>query len=507
MKIFTADQQKRWDAFTMLNEPISSENLMWRAAKNIFESLKNLLDVNEKIIVLCGSGNNGGDGLCLAKMLRDDFFKVEVWYFPISNQSTENRYYFDIVKSTEEITVQTFTPEQSIPAVEKNVLFMDAIAGNGFKPLWRNGWESVIKSLNSLPNTKISVDVPSGLHDDFDDTKDTILLADHTFSIQAPKQSFFYPEASKYIGRWQIVDIGLSPLFYQNEECDSIVLDLNELKSFFKNRNMFTAKWDFGHAAMICGSKNMPGAALLATEACLRSGPGLVTAYVPDSIAIVFPYRLPEVMLVVNGKEIWTEEVTLKPGTTAIGIGPGLGRDAITTNRLIQFLKANSQIPKVLDADALNILSLQQNEWSSLVKNAILTPHEKEFDRLFGQHHTLRDREKTALEMAEKHEIIIILKGAYTRIFTPEKKMYINTIGNPGMAKGGSGDVLTGIITGLLAQSYSLKEAALLGVFVHGLAGDLAAKELSQTFMLPSDLIGFLAKCWQQLEDSACQKV
>lgn len=503
MKLFTSKIQKEWDEYTMQHEPISSEKLMYRAASSIFISMVKKLNPDTKIVVLCGSGNNGGDGLVIAKLLRDAFFKVEVWYFPVSTPSPENKYYRDILLGVEEVKIVEISPGNVLPASFSGDIFIDAIMGFGFRGPWKNGWDTTINALNQLPNYKIAIDLPSGMDENCNTPEAIILKANFTYTIQSPKKCFFYESGHKYTGPWEIIPIGLDKKFYQEQKTSYATIDHATAAGIFKPKKWFSSKWHHGHAALIAGNQSMPGAAILAAEACLRSGVGLLTSWIPECISNMMSNRIPECILQHSGEDFWYENIHLDESYSSAGIGPGLGRNSQTSNQLLAFLNKYKDLPKVLDADALNILSDVKQPWSTLTEFAVLTPHIKESKRLFGTFSNMQALESLVINKAEKYNMVIVLKGAYSRVCCPDGVVYYNTTGNPGMAKGGFGDVLTGLITGLLAQEYSPTDATLLGVYIHGLAGDMAKKEKGEMAMLPRDLITCLPNAWKTLEESA----
>lgn len=488
MKIFDPESLKKWDEYTIQHEPVSPVGLMYRASKQLFSEIIQLVPSDKNIIILCGTGNNGGDGLCLASLLRDAFYTVEIWYCPVSLPTEENLYYAKKVKETEEISFREINPLKSRPEVKKDAVFIDALMGYSFRGHWKNGWEQFVDFINALPNIKIAVDLPSGLSD-INIADNHCIRADYTLTIQSPKRCFFYENNIESIGKWKIVSIRLHEEYYKKTPTRYYMLDTKTVSSLIRVRKKSAQKWSFGHAALIVGHQNMPGAALLSCKACVRAGAGLTTGFIPKAIFTPAAAHTPEAMFMFTGESGWENEINLPPMVNALGVGPGLGQAPRTASLLMSLLSEKSHIPKVLDADALNMLAPTGDDKFRYFTNAILTPHTKEFRRLFGETENMEAMENLALDMAVQHDIVIILKGAHTRICCPDGTLYYNTTGNPGMAKGGSGDVLTGILTGLLAQGYTRKEAALIGVFLHGLAGDLAAEIQGEHSIVASDII------------------
>lgn len=497
MKIFDPESLKKWDHFTIQHEPVSSTDLMFRASKNLFREIIRIIPPDIKIIIVCGSGNNGGDGFCLASMFRDAFYPVELWYCPVSSQTAENRFYAEKVKATEEITFLEIHPMSSLPIVPEEAYIIDALMGYSFRGPWRNGWENLIHTINRLPNKKIAIDLPSGMSD-VNISDNVCIQADYTLTIQTPKRCFFYEKNIESVGILKVVPIGLDENFYQKTHTGFHTIDKDTVAGLTRKRKKTDQKWTFGHAALIAGHVTMPGAAILSSKACVRGGAGLTTVFIPEAVFPVVASAVPEAMYQFTGEKKWEKPIHVPSRATALGIGPGLGYETETTSQVVILLSENPQLPKVIDADALNIMAAAGIEKYSYLQHAILTPHVKEFERLFGQTENQEALEKIALQQAFELQSVIILKGPFTRVCCPDGSVYYNTTGNPGMAKGGAGDVLTGLLTGLLAQGYSLVDAALIGVFLHGMAGDLAEAKEGENSMLASDIIENIGASFQK---------
>ena len=319
---------------------------------------------------------------------------------------------------------------------------------------------------------------------------ENIVKCDLTITFQRPKLSFFLPEYNDFLKSWKVVDIGLNESFIQSQKVNHFVIN-QQVKKLLKTRKRFSHKGTYGHALIIAGSFGKMGAAILITKAGLRAGAGLVTNYVPKCGYEIMQISVPEAMCLVDNHQDFLTELPEIADFSAIAIGPGIGKNPKTIKVVTQLLQKATQ-PLVLDADALNILSENKKLLDYLPKNSILTPHIKEFDRLVGKSiHSLERFEKQQ-QFSKKHQCIVVLKDAHTCVSDINGNLHFNTTGNPGMATGGSGDVLTGIITGLLAQQYTPKEAALLGVYFHGLAGDLATNKKGQNAVLASDIVTYL---------------
>jgi NAD(P)H-hydrate epimerase len=323
-----------------------------------------------------------------------------------------------------------------------------------------------------------------------------IIEADYTLTFQFPKLAFLFPENEQFTSKWFVLPIGLAEAFTDDVEVKNFTIDPEDAASLLKPRSRFAHKGHFGHALLIAGGYGKMGAAALAAKATLRAGAGLVTAHVPKSGYAIIQTAAPEVMVSIDENETHFSLLPELSSYNAIGLGPGLGMEK-ETRQAVKLLIQNAGIPLLFDADALNILS-ENKTWIPFVPpNSIFTPHPKEFERLVGKTANDFERNKRQREFSALHKVYVVLKGANTCISKPDGKCFFNTTGNPGMATGGSGDVLTGIILGLLAQHYHPQEACVLGVFLHGLAGDVAAKKHSHEAMIAGDIIEGLGKAFR----------
>ena len=397
------------------------------------------------------------------------------------------------------IPVQVVDQSHSFPAPEKDYIIIDALFGSGLnRPL--EGWlAQYILQINALSNIKISIDLPSGLFMDQATAEgQTIFKANYTLSFQVPKLAFYLPEYDQYIGESILLPIGLEEQFLRDCPSDYETVDLADVQKIIRPRKKYSHKGTYGHALIIGGSIGKVGAALLATRACLRAGAGLVSVHSPRVAYSILQVGAPEAMVVLNqGKDHHTR-MHIDFDYKAAGLGPGMGQHEETRSFLEFFLQRNTA-PLVVDADALNIISKDKSLLDQIPKGSIFTPHPKEFERLCGSYRNSYDRIKLQKELALQTQSCVLVKGAHTCMVTPEGKVYFNTTGNPGMATGGSGDVLTGILTALLSQGYSSEEACLLGSFVHGTAGDLAVREQSQEGLIAGDMISYLGRAWLEV--------
>jgi NAD(P)H-hydrate epimerase len=358
-----------------------------------------------------------------------------------------------------------------------------------------------VNTINESEAVVISIDMPSGLFAEKSSLPNPIIKANHTLTFECLKPALLFPENEPYIGELSVLPIGLNPHFLDQLQSDFHYVDASFIKPLVKPRKRTSHKGNYGHALLIAGSKGKMGAATLSAKGALRAGVGLLTCMVPPTENMIMQIAVPEAMTLTNlGEEATPINLFQDPSPfTAIGVGPGIGQANEARSMLTKLIKAYKK-PIVFDADALNILSQHPDLLSAIPKGSILTPHPKEFDRLFGPSSTDHERISKAKHWACQNEIIIILKGANTMISSIYKRVYFNSTGNPGMATGGSGDVLTGIITSLLAQGYVPLEAALLGVYIHGLAGDMARAEISEEALKAGDLVDYLGKAWKTLK-------
>ena len=513
MKIFTATQIRQWDQYTIEHEPISSINLMERAGTVCFNFIKKQLlqsrttannPANNPIKIFCGKGNNGGDGLVITRKLINDGYEPQVYILDSGNRGTEN---FEInlsecFKMTDKIYF--VRQESDIPSIKRNELIIDALFGTGLNKPIEGVAAAVVQKINESGAFIVSIDLPSGMYADKSSSHLVRIQTNYMLGFQHYKTCFLMEENAAAIGSLHLLDIGLHQSFVINESATLAVVDREMIKHIYRPRKPFSHKGSYGHALIVAGSYGKMGAAILSSNACLRSGVGLLTMQVPESGYPIIQAASPEAMAVTDPAVDFTKY-------QCIGAGPGLGTTKEAKKRIQTLLKyfgskkaaknkTADRCPLILDADALNILAGEPLLLEQLPSNTILTPHPKEFERLFGQSENDCERMELALKKAIELNCYIILKGHHSFIAFASGKGYFNNTGNAGMASGGSGDVLTGILTGLAAQGYTALESCLLGVYLHGLAGDIAADQLSQEAMLAGDIVqnlGSAFKCFQ----------
>ncbi|RYY90009.1 MAG: NAD(P)H-hydrate dehydratase [Chitinophagaceae bacterium] len=485
MKIFSAAQTRAWDTFTNANEPVASLELMERAAAACTRWLLQRFDGTHPFYIFCGKGNNGGDGLAIARQLIDYGRTVSV--FILDSGSSGSPDFMANLTRLQQVTDRIELLEDgNFPVLPGEAVTVDALFGTGLKGGLEGRSAQLVEYLNEQAACVVSIDLPSGLMADTH-TQGPALRANLTLTFGAPKVGQLLQENGPFVGELHLLDIGLSKSFADATETPYHFVDEALARSFFVRRNRFAHKGTFGHALLVAGAYGKMGAAVMAAQACLRGGSGLLSCHVPRCGNDILQSTVPEAMLLPD-----TEEESLRnlpPALerfTAIGIGPGIGTAATTVELLEAYLR-NAKTPFVLDADALNILSRSPHLLPLVPAGSILTPHPKEFDRLFGTHHSDFDRVDTALRQARALQSVVLLKGHHTFTATPGGNGYFNSTGNAGMAKGGSGDVLTGLLTALLAQGYGAEAAAVLGVWLHGKAADIAIGKQSEESLLPTD--------------------
>jgi hydroxyethylthiazole kinase-like uncharacterized protein yjeF len=488
MKILTSAQIRSLDQYTIQNEPISSLDLMERASNAFVGWFCNQFVNTRPVCVFCGKGNNGGDGLAIARLLSQLSYDVQVVvadYTPnASDDFTQN---LDRLKT--HFNPAFISSADQFPTLSSQVVCIDALLGSGLSRPADGLLAGIIHKINALPNKVVSVDIASGLYmDNANGENDPIVEPDHTVTFQLPKLPFLLPQNVRFTGEWHVVDIGLSGKYIQELPTPYWFTDKKAAEKLIQPRGKFSHKGTFGHALLLAGSFGKMGAAVLSGRACLRSGVGLLTMHAPVCGYDIVQISAPEAMVSIDKNDRHISQFPDLEPYSAVGVGPGVGQEPVTI-ALLEELLDQVKVPLIIDADALNILSGNRSLLDKLPPNTILTPHPKEFQRLAGESGDEYERLELARDFAGKYQVIICLKGANTAVILPNGEVHFNSTGNPGMATGGTGDVLTGIITSLLAQKYKPSEAAILGVYQHGLAGDRAAEQKGKTALIASDVV------------------
>ena len=504
MKILTSSQLKELDKYTIAHEPIASIDLMERAAIALTNAIVRRWDKSFKMVVFAGPGNNGGDALAVARMLSQRGYHVEVFLFNTKGKlSEECQTNLERLKMCGSVYFTEISTQFDPPELTESHVVIDGLFGSGLNKPLSGGFAAVVKYINASKAQVAAIDIPSGLmgEDNTYNIRQNIVHADVTLSIQLPKLSFLFPENEEVVGEWELLDIGLKQSYIDATVTPFSILGEEVIRPIVKPRKRFAHKGSFGHGLLIAGSYGMAGASILSAKACLRSGIGLLTVHTPIHNHDILQISVPEAIVQTDIHERYFAQPTDLSRYKAIAIGPGLGQEEDTALAMMEQIQG-SNLPIILDADAINILSTHRNWLSRLPKRCILTPHLGELERLIGKCMDTYERLTKVKELAAYLQSYIIVKGAWTTIVTPEGEYFFNPTGNPGMATGGSGDVLTGILLALVAQGYSREEACKLGVYIHGLAGDIAAEEMTETGMISSDIINALPNAWKKIRQT-----
>ena len=502
MKILTKDQISALDKRTISEEGISSIDLMERAAQSLTNAICHLFPQARPLKIFAGPGNNGGDALAMARLLSERGYSSDVYLFNIRQSlSKDCETNAERLLECSNVNFIEVTSHFAPPPLIKSDIVIDGLFGSGLSRPLEGGFAAVVKYLNASPAKIVSIDLPSGLmcEDNTYNKEEHIVHADMTLTIQQPKLSFFFAENQKYIGEWFCLDIDLSRQGIAETPNQYLTTSLQDIRPFIKSRPEFSPKGNFGHGLLIAGSHGMAGAATLSARASLRSGIGLITVHSSECNLPILQISIPEAIVQTDKHHLHITELPALNRFQAIAIGPGLGQDE-ETGKTLQALLITTEKPLIIDADALNLLA-SHPEWNSLIpKGSILTPHPKELERLVGQCASSYERLIRARNFAIQHGVNIILKGAWSAVITSYGVCKFNPTGNPGMATAGSGDVLTGILLALLARGIQPEETALVGTYIHGVAGDLAAEKKGEYGMISSDIIDYLPLAWNILE-------
>ncbi len=492
MKIFTTDQIKKIERATFESEGVTSLQIIDRVAEGVVAEVISLLSSQSRIAVFAGPGNNGADALAAARMLYEQGYRPQVFLFNIGGDklSAECRTCRDrLLEVMPDADFTEVVKQFNRPQLTPNHIVIDGLFGTGLREGLNGGFRELVKYIDDSRAFVISIDIPSGLFGDWNPNAvhRNMMHADMTLAVQFPHLSFFMAENAEVVGQWKTIDVGLSPTDIRKTTAPFYLVERSDVRKLLRQRPEFCSKADFGSAMLVAGSYGMMGAAVLAARGALRSGCGKVSVYSPRCGYEIMQTSAPEAMFVASNSDIHISSIRLPQSYTTIGVGPGIGTADATVDALEQFLQERKE-PVVLDADALNCIAKRQSLLHRVPVLSVLTPHAGEFDRIFGQQPNAEARLVKAIEVARYHNILIVLKGRYTTIIRPDGRLYFNSTGNPAMATPGSGDVLTGVITSLMAQGYRPEVAALCGVYIHGLAGDMAADVEGQYGVTAGDI-------------------
>lgn len=503
MKLFTSQEIHELDTYTIEHEPIRSVDLMERAAKVMTQAIVERWSNITPVIVFAGPNNNGGDALAIARMLAEKRYDVSVFLFNTKKSLSEdcgiNR---ERLKELKNVKFKEIIDEFTPPVLKEGMLMIDGLFGTGINRPLGGGFAALVKLINQSKVDVVSIDIPSGLmpEDNRNNIRQNIVCATLTLTLHQPKLSFFFPEYQKYLGEVKVLDIQLSAEGQRKIPAQFVTLEEYDMKKLLKERNPYAHKGNMGHAMIAAGSYGMCGAAVLAAKACMRTGVGKLAVHSPKKNYEILQISVPEAVLILDPSEHQFTEAVDPSNFDAIGIGPGIGTKEPTAIAFISQLRRSQQIPCVVDADAINILATHRAWMQQIPKGTIFTPHPKEFDKLYETPaKESYERLTNAMELAKRLECFILLKGHHSMLCTPDGYVFVNTTGNAGMATAGSGDVLLGIITALLARGYERLQAACLGMYLHGLAGDIAAEEKTMESLIASDIIENLPKAFKKL--------
>ncbi len=500
MKIFSKEQIYEGDKITAKKQNISSTELMERAGIQIFNWLHvRMQGAQVPIHVFCGIGNNGGDGLVVARHLITHGYNVKTYVVNCSDKRTKDFLInYDRIKETTKKWPEMLNCEADFPEIGADDIIIDAVFGIGLNrpaDAWVKG---LFQHFRTSKAFTLAIDMPSGLYaDKVPKDENGVVWANHTLSFASPKLVFFLPQTAKYTQQWEILDIGLDPDYLFTTETEAELLGKNEMLQLYQPRDKFSHKGNFGHSLIIGGSYGKIGAVILSSKAALSSGAGLITAYVPKCGYSILQTSFPEAMVIADKDEEMLTDIQFDIEPSSIGIGIGMGTNEKTASAFETFLKKNKS-HLVIDADGINLISKNEALLKFLPKQTILTPHPKELERLIGKWKDDFDKLKKVKEFSKAHELIIVLKGANT-ITVSNDKLYVNSTGNPALATAGTGDVLTGIITGLLSQGYEPLVATVFGVYLHGKSADIAVEDYGYQSLIASHVIEYLGKAYIDL--------
>ncbi len=503
MKLFTTEEIRAIDRRTIEQEGVPSLELIERVAEGVADEISSRWRSNKPTMVFAGPGNNGADALGAARLLFERGFRPEVFLFNIGGDklSTDCAASRDrMLAEVPDIIFHEVKDRFSMPKITTNHLVIDGLFGSGLREELQGGFKSLVQYINDENATVVSIDLPSGMFGDWNPqivNRNTI-HATLTLAIQFPRISFFIPDNAELIGEWKIIDIGLSEKAIATSPANFCLVEQRDVHRRLRHRKEFASKADFGSGILYAGSYGMVGEALLAARGALRAGVGKLTVNSPKCGYQIMQSSVPEALFRHNRGEINIIDIHPERDFSAIAVGPGIGTNELTVKAVEDFLASINQ-PVILDADALNCIAIKPSILNTIPVLSILTPHAGEFDRLFGPQPSAEARLRKAIEMAKYYNILIILKGRYTAIVRPDGKVYFNSSGCPAMATAGSGDVLTGVLLSMLAQGYPAELASLIAVYVHGLAGEMAAAEQGEYGVTAGDIASYIGKAISEI--------
>lgn len=496
MKVLNAKQLVQADKAALEAQDIESFQLMERAASLMFDSLINKLNPTQPIAIFCGQGNNGGDGLVLARLFQEANFDVRLYLLKYgATDSPDFEYHFNRLPNLKSNEILS---QESFPVLDENEVIIDAVLGTGLNKGLEGLLLDLINHLNNQSNYKIAVDIPTGMFADSQEQNSSALRVDYCYTFQAPKQNFLRLPSLLYIEDFEVIDIGIPSQYWDSQESKSIYVEAEDLFSIYKKRQRHSAKWTYGHGLLIAGSSSSAGAAIMAAQSCMRSGVGLLTVQIPNSLKAVLNNTLAEAMLIADSKEDYISEYKAQGRFKAIAFGPGVGERKETVE-VLKNIVSQTKVPLILDADALNMLADNQTILNFLNQGTILTPHIGELCRLMNWDKLPLDYEEKVSEFAIKHGIYVLFKSSISCLFDPKGRRFYLNFGGASLAKAGSGDALTGILLALLSNSYSKIEAVCLACFIQGYTAQKLLNTFSEESILASDISNHLGIAFKAL--------
>lgn len=500
MKIFSKEQIYQGDKLTAERQNISSTDLMERAGTQIFNWMHTRMQgAQVPIHVFCGIGNNGGDGLVLARHLITHGYNVYTYIVNYSDKRSKDFLInYDRIKNVTKNWPTLLKCTEDFPEINQDDIIVDAVFGIGLNRPIHDWVKALFVHFKTSKAFTLAIDISSGLStDEVPKDENAVVWAGYTLSFASPKLVFFLPETAKYTVQWEVLDIGLDQEFLHTTETEVDLIGKHEVLPLYIPRDKFAHKGNFGHALVIGGSYGKIGAVTLTSRAVLSAGAGLITAYIPKCGYNILQSSFPETMVLTDINEELITKIDYKITPTVISFGVGVGIDSKTIKAFETFLKTN-KTPLIIDADGINILSKKKALLKLLPKQSVLTPHPKELERLVGKWKNDFDKLKKVKAFAKKYNVVVVIKGANT-ITVFQDNLYVNTTGNPGLATAGSGDVLTGIITGLISQGYNALSASIFGVYLHGKSADIAVEAFGYQSLIASHIIDYLGEAFLDL--------
>ncbi len=501
MKIFSPNEVIEIFRHTTEEDGVSMIDIVDRVGKGVAAEVKKLSNPDTLIVVFAGWGPNGAYALAAARKLIEEGIEPMIFLFNIGNRITAdcaNQKKF-LLKQHPDAKFYEITQNFDIPTLNNNCLVIDGLFGIELDRPLPKSFGLLMRSINESGATIVSIELPSGLFSVWNTNNSSsrdIIHATVTLAVEFPPLAYFMEENIPLIGEWKILDVGLSREAIKKSPHTYYLLTHRDIKHILRNREKGPGKNAYGSALLCAGSYGMMGAAVLAAKGCLRAGAGKVFCYAPQCGNTVLQTAVPCAMFVPDAGEKTITRIVPDREYQAIAIGPGIGVSNSTINAVEAFLKlsAAKRHPLVIDADALNCIAERPIMMNYVPALSVLTPHSGEFDRIFGAQPSAEARLRKALEIAAYHNIILVLKGHYTAVVRPDGKVHINSSGTPALATPGSGDVLTGVITSLIAQGYTPETAAIIGVYVHGMAGQIAEEKHGEYGVIASDIAENIGK-------------